>query len=68
VLAFVLTFLRQTGKSAFFVVENEAAADAWVRRIAEALQQHSTQNRERKQSNNNSNSNNNNNNVSATRT
>lgn len=53
-----------TGKSAFFVVENEAAADAWVRRIAEALQQHSTQNRERKQSNNNSNSNNNNNNCS----
>ena len=59
---------QQTGKSAFFVVENEAAADAWVRRIAEALQQHSTQNRERKQSNNNVNSNNNNNNVSATRT
>ncbi|KAF8262874.1 kinase-like domain-containing protein [Lactarius quietus] len=49
-----------TGKSAFFIVESEAAADSWVRRIAEALQQHSTQNRERKQSSNN------NNNVSAT--
>ena len=48
---------RQTGKSAFFVVQSEAAADAWVRRIAEALQQHSTQNRERKQSNNTNNNN-----------
>ena len=64
--------MRQTAKSAFFVVESEAAAEAWVRRIAEALQQHTVQNRERKMSNtigNNSNSNNNNNyNVSAART
>jgi len=49
-----------TGKSAFFIVESEAAADAWMRRIAGALKQHSTQNRERKQSSNN------NNNVCAT--
>jgi hypothetical protein len=58
---------EQTAKSAFFVVESEAAVDAWVQRIAEALQQHTTQNRERKMSNGNSNSNNNYN-VSATRT
>ena len=56
---------EQTAKSAFFIVENEAAADAWVRRIAEALQQHTMQNRERKMSNSN---NNNNYNVSAART
>ena len=66
--------MRQTAKSAFFVVESEAAAESWVRRIAEALQQHTVQNRERKMSNtigNNSNSNSNNNNnynVSAART
>ncbi|KAF8258076.1 hypothetical protein EI94DRAFT_1755837, partial [Lactarius quietus] len=52
-------WVRTDGQVAFFIVESEAAADAWVRRIAEALQQHSTQNRERKQSSNN------NNNVSA---
>ncbi|KAF8258081.1 hypothetical protein EI94DRAFT_1755892 [Lactarius quietus] len=44
-----------TGKLAFFVVESEAAADARVRRIVEALQQHSTQNRECKQLSNNDN-------------
>ena len=60
--------MRQTAKSAFFVVESEAAADAWVRRIAEALQQHTTQNRERKMSNLNNSNSNNNYNVSAART
>ncbi|KAH8996399.1 kinase-like protein [Lactarius hatsudake] len=55
-----------TAKSAFFIVDSETAADAWVRRITEALQQHATQNRERKPST--SNNSNNNNNVSAART
>lgn len=55
-----------TARSAFFIVESETAADAWVRRITEALQQHATQNRERKPST--SNNSNNNNNVSAART
>ncbi|KAH9069825.1 kinase-like protein [Lactarius deliciosus] len=49
-----------TAKSAFFVVDSETAADAWVRRIAEALQQHATQSRERKPSTSNNSNNNNN--------
>jgi len=34
---------KQTAQSGFFIVESEAAADAWVKRISEALQQQQQQ-------------------------
>jgi len=36
-----------TARSSFFVAESEAAADAWAQRIAEALQRHDAEKRER---------------------
>jgi hypothetical protein len=64
----------QTAKSGFFVTESEAAADAWVQRIAGALRQPNGVKPERKLSNavanhwsgnhtTGSSSNNNNNNI-----